>query len=110
MRAWLFVLAVLATTKQIVQVASTENNRNQMDPVVLEQFEKTLFAQLGLTRRTRTIDRSKIVIPDELRDIYNKMMEGHQDTDSVNLPMPGVHTKSANTIRSFVHEGKFFFC
>lgn len=125
MRAWLYVLAVLmATLKLIVPVASSISSsssssrssgsteeKQQLDPVALAQFEKTLFAQLGMVRRPHIVDRSKIVIPDELKEIFNKMMEGHELMDSVNLPMPGSHTKSANTIRSFAHEGKlnFFF-
>lgn len=123
MRAWLYVLAVLmATLKLIVPVASSisssSSSRNsgnteekqQLDPVALAQFEKTLFAQLGMVRRPHIVDRSKIVIPDELKEIFNKMMEGHELMDSVNLPMPGTHTKSANTIRSFAHEGKQVYC
>lgn len=110
MRAWLFVLAVLATFKPIVQVASTDKrNKQQIDPVALEQFEKTLLNQLGIEKRPKIIDRSKIVIPDELKEVFNQMMMGHEDIYSVNLPIAGKHTKSANTIRSFAHEGEHLF-
>lgn len=105
MRAWLFVLAVLATFKEIVQVASTDN----FEPDKLEQIEKSLISLLGMERRPKIVDRTKIVIPDELQDIFNEMMTGHYAMDSVSLPMPGVHAKSANTIRCFQHEGKQFF-
>lgn len=103
MRAWLFVLAVLATFKEIVQVASTDS----LEPDKLEQIEKSLISLLGMERRPKIIDRTKIVIPDELQDIFNEMMTGHYAMDSVSLPMPGVHAKSANTIRCFQHEGNY---
>ncbi len=106
MRAWLFVLAVLATFKEIVQVASTDNS---LEPDKLEQIEKSLISLLGMERRPKIIDRTKIVIPDELQDIFNEMMTGHYAMDSVSLPMPGVHAKSANTIRCFQHEGTDYF-
>lgn len=126
MRAWLYVLAVLmATLKLIVPVAciaeaeqpdqksqsqqQQQQPSDKLDPIVLAQFEKTLFAQLGMERRPHIVDRTKIVIPDELKDIYHKMMAAHELTDSVQLPMPGSDTKSANTIRSFAHEGNFLF-
>ena len=108
MRAWIFVLAVLATIIPIVQVASTDKRIN-LDPGELELFEKTLFAQLGMEKRTRIVDRSNIVIPNELQDIYNKMMHSQEYSDSISLPLPGANTKSANTIRSFAHEGKYLY-
>lgn len=103
MRAWLFVLAVLATFKDIVQVASTDN----LEPDKLEQIENSLISIFGMEKRPKIIDRKNIVIPDELHDIYTRLTAG-APMDSVNLPMPGVHAKSANTMRSFQHEGKFF--
>lgn len=115
MRAWLYVLAVLmatfklialvASTAELTPIASLKTTVETLDPVALAQFEKTLFAQLGMVRRPQVIDRSSIVIPIELTALYIKMMEGHEEFDSLSLPMPGALTKSANTIRSFIHEG-----
>lgn len=105
MRAWLFVLAVLATFKEIVQVASTDI----LEPDKLEQIENSLISIFGMEKRPKIIDRTNIVIPDELHDIYNRLTTG-APMDSVNLPMPGVHAKSANTMRSFQHEGNFLHC
>lgn len=108
MRGWLFVLAVLATFRPIVQVASTDKSK-PIDPEVVEQFEKTLLSQLGMEKKPKSIDRSKIVIPNQLKEVYNKIMVDHELINSVNLPVPGVHAKSANTVRSFAHEGKLIW-
>lgn len=105
MRAWLYVLAVLMAAI-FVQIVVSAEAAVDVDPVAMAKFEKTLFAQLGLTKRPQNVDRSAIVIPDELMDIYHKMMEGHKTSDSIALPTPGVHSKSANTIRTYSHEGK----
>lgn len=108
MHAWLYVLAVLITAAATVQTAAGAAGADAaIDPVALANYEKDLFAQLGLTKRPKIIDRASIVIPDELMDTYRKMMAGHEQSDSVALPTPGLHTKSANTIRSYGHEGTF---
>lgn len=111
MRAWLYVLVVLvaATLNDQIVVQAVDADTTVVDPEAMAKFEKTLFAQLGLSKRPQIIDRASIVIPDELMEIYKKMMEGHETSDSVALPTPGQHTKSANTIRTYVHEGWFFF-
>lgn len=116
MHAWLHVLAVLITvitiplavgaTAAAAAAATTANAA--IDPVALASYEKDLFAQLGLTKRPKIVDRASIVIPEELMDIYQKMMSGHEHSDSLALPTPGQHTKSANTIRSYGHEGKYY--
>lgn len=112
MRAWLYVLVVLMAAtlndQNVVQAAvDADDAKNVIDPEAMAKFEKTLFAQLGLSKRPQIVDRSSIVIPEELMEIYKKMMEGHETSDSVALPTPGQHTKSANTIRTYAHEGEF---
>lgn len=141
MRAWLFVLAVLATLQPIIQVASTEefisssniaannneqqqnkqqqqqqyqeeekeeeiinnNKKEKPDPATLVEVEKNLLSLFGFNKRPN-VDRSKVVIPEAMKQLYAEIM-GHE-IDSVNMPKPGLHTKSANTVRSFTHEGK----
>lgn len=113
MRAWLYVLAVLMAAtfnEHILAVHAAAPTADAptapvVDAVAMAKFEQTLFAQLGLNKRPDIVDRASIVIPDELMEIYNKMMEGHEQSDSVALPTPGQHTTSANTIRTYVHEG-----
>lgn len=96
--------AVVAYCSMMVVMVAVSADTS-IDPVALAAYEKNLFAQLGLTKRPKIIDRANIVIPDELMETYHKMMAGHEHSDSVALPTPGVHTKSANTIRSYGHEG-----
>lgn len=118
MHAWLFVLAVLATLQPLVQVASTEEvkssssiitssttedkNRDKPNPETLVQIEKNLLSLFGFNKRPK-VDRSKVVIPEAMKQLYAEIM-GHE-LESVNLPKPGLLTKSANTVRSFTHEG-----
>lgn len=149
MRAWLLVIAVLATFQPIVQVASTEdisssssdtstqtsttnnNKLNQInndeeetttqqqqqqrtkpDPETQVQIEKNLLSLFGMKSRPRSIDRSKVIIPEAMKQLYADITG--QELRTTNLPKPGLHTKSANTVRSFQHEGNcshilFFF-
>lgn len=137
MRAWLLVIAVLATFQPIVQVASTEdssssssvtstqtsatnsNKLNQInndnegtttaqqrpkpDPETQVQIEKNLLSLFGMKSRPRSIDRSKVIIPEAMKQLYAEITG--QELRTTNLPKPGLHTKSANTVRSFQHEG-----
>lgn len=122
MHAWLFVLAVLATLQPLVKVASTEEvkssssiitsskttedkNRDKPNPETLVQIEKNLLSLFGFNKRPK-VDRSKVVIPEAMKNLYAEIM-GHE-LESVNLPKPGLLTKSANTVRSFTHEGNYF--
>lgn len=135
MRAWLLVLAVLATVQPIIQVASTseefdtsstistfkssldnkqtstttlnsDNTHDKLkpDPSTIIEIEKNLLSLFGLNSKPRIIDRSKIVIPEAMKQLYAQIMG--QELDTVNIPKPGLHTKSANTVRSFTHEGE----
>lgn len=72
------------------------------------KVEKNLLSIFGMTKRPKPIDRSKVVIPDAMKALYSEIM-GEELRESVNLPKPGLHTKSANTVRSFTHEGEFDF-
>lgn len=67
------------------------------------KVEKNLLSIFGMTKRPTPIDRSKVVIPDAMKALYAEIM-GEELRESVNLPKPGLHTKSANTVRSFTHE------
>lgn len=158
MRAWLLVIAVLATFQPIVQVASTEDlsssssvtstqtsttnnkNNNQLNRINNEkeetattttttsptttiettaqqrtkpdsetqvQIEKNLLSLFGMNSRPRSIDRSKVIIPEAMKQLYAEITG--QELRTTNLPKPGLHTKSANTVRSFQHEGNCLF-
>lgn len=70
----------------------------------LGEVEANLLSLFGFRKRPR-IDKSKVVIPQVMLDLYRRQT-GHQYIDSASIPRPGLHTKSANTVRSFTHVGK----
>ncbi|XP_043661882.1 protein decapentaplegic isoform X1 [Drosophila teissieri] len=71
------------------------------DPSTLVEIEKSLLSLFKMKRPPK-IDRSKIIIPEPMKRLYAEIM-GHE-LDSVNIPKPGLLTKSANTVRSFTHK------
>jgi len=73
------------------------------DPSTLVEIEKSLLSLFNMKRPPK-IDRSKIIIPEPMKKLYAEIM-GHE-LDSVNIPKPGLLTKSANTVRSFTHKGE----
>lgn len=68
------------------------------------KVEKNLLTLFGMSKRPKPIDRSKIVIPEAMKALYSEIM-GEELRETVNFPKPGLLTKSANTVRSFLHEG-----
>lgn len=73
------------------------------DPSTLVEIENSLLSLFNMKRPPK-IDRSKIIIPEAMKNLYAQIM-GHE-IDSVNIPKPGLLTKSANTVRSFTHKGE----
>ncbi|EDV30607.2 uncharacterized protein Dana_GF20585, isoform A [Drosophila ananassae] len=71
------------------------------DPSTLVEIENSLLSLFNMKRPPK-IDRSKIIIPEAMKKLYAEIM-GHE-LDSVNIPKPGLLTKSANTVRSFTHK------
>ncbi|XP_046388645.1 protein decapentaplegic [Ischnura elegans] len=79
---------------------------------VVQAVESNLMKLFGFTRRPRP-DRRKIVIPDAMVELYNSLQGGRdtseeddEDTErhhSSGFHLPGRHTGTANTIRSFTH-------
>ncbi|XP_036328302.1 protein decapentaplegic [Rhagoletis pomonella] len=70
------------------------------DPSTLVQIENSLLSLFNMKRPPK-IDRSKIIIPEAMKQLYAQIM-GYE-WDSVMIPRPGILTKSANTVRSFTH-------
>lgn len=88
MRAWLLLLAVLATLLIRVTVA----NQNLID-------DNNILTLLNkMKKNPPKIDRSKIVIPDELWEQY--LARNKQKF------RPNPLAKVADTVRSFTHKGK----
>lgn len=68
--------------------------------------EANLLSLFGLGRRPR-VDRRRAVIPPAMLELYRR--QTGQDMETSDLPLPGRHTRSANTVRSFTHTGKEVF-
>lgn len=67
------------------------------------QLEANLLSLLGLGRRPRG-DRTRAIIPPAMMELYRQ--QTGLEVDTVSLPLPGRHTRSANTVRTFTHQGK----
>lgn len=133
MRTIIFTIVVLLALQNIIRAESTtdikktiiqesvqnsnEKNIDLFSEIVTEtvpildketkiKVEKNLLTLFGMSKRPKPIDRSKIVIPEAMKTLYSEIM-GEELRESVNLPKPGLLTKSANTVRSFLHEGKY---
>ncbi|XP_001654153.2 protein decapentaplegic [Aedes aegypti] len=78
------------------------SSNSKPDPETLVEIEKNLLSLFGFPKRPK-IDRSKVVIPEAMKQLYAQIM-GHDLVDSVNVPKEGLNTRNANTVRSFTHE------
>lgn len=84
-----------------------EPARVKPDPETLVSIEKNLLALFGFKKRP-SIDRSKVVIPEAMRRMYAETTG--MELDLPDLPKPGVRGHmTANTVRSFTHEGESQF-
>ncbi|XP_035916063.1 protein decapentaplegic isoform X2 [Anopheles stephensi] len=78
------------------------DSASRPDPKTLVEIEKNLLSLFGFPNRPK-IDRSKVVIPEAMKQLYAQIM-GHDLVDSVSVPKEGLNTRNANTVRSFTHE------
>ncbi|KAL1463233.1 hypothetical protein WDU94_015006 [Cyamophila willieti] len=105
MRSLLMVVTVLATLgiTILTSVAHAQDAAEsvQLDKKALQQVESNLLSLFGLNRRPR-VNRKNVQIPKAMLDLY-KLQTG-QDVDTSMLPLPGRHTRSANTVRTFTHQ------
>ncbi|XP_050083025.1 protein decapentaplegic [Anopheles aquasalis] len=82
--------------------SSSSSSSSKPDPKTLVEIEKSLLSLFGFPNRPK-IDRSKVVIPEAMKQLYAQIM-GHDLVDSVSVPKEGLNTRNANTVRSFTHE------
>ncbi|XP_015834295.1 protein decapentaplegic isoform X1 [Tribolium castaneum] len=66
---------------------------------ILNEFKSTLLPLFGLKEQPKI--EGKVQVPEALKKIYN--IQNNFEYDTASLPLPGLYTKSANTIRSFTH-------
>uniref|UniRef100_A0A182W7F5 Protein decapentaplegic n=1 Tax=Anopheles minimus TaxID=112268 RepID=A0A182W7F5_9DIPT len=83
-------------------VGDDGDSSSRPDPKTLVEIEKNLLSLFGFPNRPK-IDRSKVVIPEAMKQLYAQIM-GHDLVDSVSVPKEGLNTRNANTVRSFTHE------
>ncbi|XP_069685177.1 protein decapentaplegic-like [Periplaneta americana] len=101
MRGLLMVLPVLLAT--LLQPAcssksSTTSISLKDNPEVLASVESSLLSLFGFRKRPRP---DKVVVPEAMLALYRRQTGHEYDTSA--LPLPGKHTHTANTVRSFTH-------
>lgn len=106
MRSLVMVVTVLATLSNIIISTASAKDNIPLDKRALQQVESNLLSLFGLNRRPR-VNRKNVRIPKAMLDLY-KLQTG-QDVDTSMLPLPGRHTRSANTVRTFTHQGRAMF-
>ncbi|XP_050524258.1 protein decapentaplegic-like [Daktulosphaira vitifoliae] len=67
----------------------------------IQLAEKNLLMKLGLSKKP-VVDKH-LNIPYATMDLYRNMLREHRET--TNLPLPGLHTTSANTARTYIDKG-----
>lgn len=94
---WLVILAILE--------CCWRTSSSNLPKEALAEVEASLLSLFGFKSRPK-IDKSKIVIPQALIEMYEKQTGFPFETASI--PKKGLHTRSANTIRSFTHIGRWW--
>lgn len=75
-----------------------------LDEETQSKIKKSLLTLFGMKNRPKLIGRSKTLIPNAMKSLMLEIVSD-ESRESVHLPKPGLLTDSANTVRSFVHEG-----
>lgn len=70
--------------------------------LIIYELFKLSYSYIGLSQRP--IVNKNIKIPSATLDLYKSMQI--ENTITTNLPLPGLHTKSANTARTYSNKGK----
>ncbi|PSN48329.1 Protein decapentaplegic [Blattella germanica] len=100
MRGLLMVMPVLLATLSTISATDSSSVSIKENPEVLEKVESSLLSLFGFQQRPRP-RRGKVVVPDAMLELYRR--QTGQDVDTSALPLPGRHTHTANTVRSFTH-------
>ena len=83
----------------------SETQKNTIDiknKNIIATVEKNLMTLFGFSKRPR-INKRDVVVPKAMLDLYKK--QTGMDLDTTNFMLPGRLTSSANTVRSFTHQG-----
>lgn len=81
--------------------SSVEISRT-VEPQMLKRLESQFLKLFGMATRPQRAQQQKIKIPKYLLDLYQKQTGTELPTSNLNLP--GRHTRTANTVRTFYHQ------
>jgi hypothetical protein len=95
------VVMLLVVTMILPSCAATTADKDKAR--LVKGVEESLLKMFSLSKRPRP-DRSKVVIPEALIQLYRQQTGLEVDTTALNAP--GKRTGSANTVRSFTHKGR----
>lgn len=102
MRGLLMVLPVLLATLLQPACSSYPSGTTSLslkdNPEVLASVESSLLSLFGFRKRPRP---NKSQVPEAMFALYRRQTGNELDTSA--LPLPGKHTHTANTVRSFTH-------
>ena len=91
---------------QLTSGATDRNGDGRRDDMI-KAFESSLLNMFGLKERPRPSDNARI--PQYMIDIYENHIAGSDEDEPINMHfnLKGVSTSTANTVRSFHHDGKY---
>ncbi|XP_018324694.1 protein decapentaplegic [Agrilus planipennis] len=89
---WLLLIILLDCCCTLASISIPEEAKAEVEANLLSLF--------GFRKRPK-VDRTKILIPQAMIQLYEK--QTRQRLDTASIPKPGLYTKSANTVRSFTH-------
>ncbi|CAL8109742.1 unnamed protein product [Orchesella dallaii] len=73
-----------------------------VEPQMLKRLESQFLKLFGMAKRPQRAQKKQIKIPKYLLDLYQK--QTGNDLPTSNLNLPGRHTRTANTVRTFYHQ------
>ncbi|KAH0819241.1 hypothetical protein GEV33_003549 [Tenebrio molitor] len=90
----------LRTLLFVVVSASCWGKSLSIPKEVIEEVKTTLLPMFGITE-TPKLDGVQVHVPEVLKKLYD--IQNDLDYDTASLPVTGIDTGSANTVRSFIH-------
>lgn len=75
---------------------------DQIILLLVKYYWKTILST-GLDRKP--VVNKKVHIPSATMELYKSMLEKHTITNT--LPLPGLFTDTANTIRTYINKGSY---
>lgn len=91
--------------KRVPEVGEEVTEDVLRDEKMLKAVESNFLSLFGMKRRPRS--NRNVVIPDAMKELYRR--QTGMEVETTNFALPGRLTGSANTVRSFIHQGKLFF-